>query len=105
MTFYPLPSKAPGGEVPAAERLRAALQAAADALVELLTEGESGTPKPAAVADRLLAVAEVAKRTGLSADYIYRHGKRWPFARRIGRAVRFSEAGLEHWLANRRPTA
>lgn len=105
MTLYPLPSTVSGDRASAAERLRAALQAAADALVELLTEDESGTSKPAGVADRLLTVAEVAKRTGLSADYIYRHGKRWPFARRIGRAVRFSEAGLEHWLANRRPTA
>jgi len=60
-------------------------------------------PTPAASPERLLSAREVAERTGLSLDYIYRHGKRWPFARRLGRTYRFSEPGLVRWLALQRP--
>ncbi|HLK12375.1 MAG TPA: helix-turn-helix domain-containing protein [Candidatus Binatia bacterium] len=52
---------------------------------------------------RLLTAKEVAARTRLSVDYLYRRADRLPFARRIGRAVRFDETGLERWLAGRRP--
>ena len=53
--------------------------------------------------DRLLDAREVAKRTDLSADWWYRHGKRLPFARKVGRSLRFSEQGLNRWIATRRP--
>jgi predicted DNA-binding transcriptional regulator AlpA len=89
---------------PAAERLRVALYAAADALVDLLTDRTSRTSAPAPGPERLLTAQEVAIRTGLSVDFIYRRAKRWPFTRKIGRASRFSEAGLERWLASRRPS-
>lgn len=53
--------------------------------------------------DRLLRADEVAARTGLSRDYIYRHADAFPFTRRVGRrAVRFSEQGLDRWLRTRR---
>lgn len=49
--------------------------------------------------DRLLTAQQVADRLGLSRDAIYRQKDRWPFTRRIGRAVRFSERGLGRWIA------
>lgn len=56
-------------------------------------------PTPSCVDDRLLTAEEVAERTHMSRDYIYRHARTLPFARRIGRAIRFSEAGLNEWLS------
>ena len=52
-------------------------------------------------ADRLLDIAEAASRMGISKDWLYRHANTFPFARRIGRKVLFSDAGLVRWLANR----
>lgn len=53
--------------------------------------------------DRLLEAAEVATRTGMSLDWIYRNAPRLPFTRRMGsRTLRFSEAGLVRWLAQQR---
>lgn len=50
--------------------------------------------------DRLLTAGEVAGRFGRSVDWVYRHAKHWPFTRRLTRrTVRFSEAGLERFLA------
>src|SRR5262245_24591973 len=49
--------------------------------------------------DRLLTVDEAAARTCRSRDYLYRHADTLPFIRRIGRAVRCSEAGLTRWMA------
>ncbi len=103
--LHRLPVAATESECPTAERLRATLHAAADALADLLTEiGTTTANKAAPDRERLLTAAEVAARTGLSLDYVYRHARRWPFARKIGRASRFSESGLERWLASRRPS-
>lgn len=78
----------------------AALQGRAAArLCQSATSGRRDGEHPT----RLLTAAEVAARTNLSRDYVYRHASRFPFARRFGRAVRFDEAGLERWLAARRP--
>ena len=48
--------------------------------------------------DRLLTVDEVVRRTGMSRDYIYRHANAFPFTRRLGRSLRFSERGMLRWL-------
>ena len=55
------------------------------------------------VGNRLLTVDEVATRLHLSREVVYRRARRWPFTRRIGRALRFSPTGLEAWLARQRP--
>jgi predicted DNA-binding transcriptional regulator AlpA len=75
------------------------------ARARLTLERTAPTPPAAAApgSERLLRACDVAARTGYSIDYVYRHAKRWPFTRRIGRNYRFSEAGFEHWLALRRP--
>jgi excisionase family DNA binding protein len=51
--------------------------------------------------DEMLDVEEAARRMGVSKDYLYRHQKKFPFARRIGRKLLFSSVGLEKFLARR----
>ena len=53
--------------------------------------------------DALLDVREAAARLNLSVDWLYRHAKKLPFTRRVGRAVSFDPAGLARWLAHRVP--
>ena len=48
--------------------------------------------------DRLLTAADIAERMKVSKRYVYANADRWPFTRRLGRAVRFSAAGLDTWL-------
>jgi excisionase family DNA binding protein len=93
-------AEVPADQVPAllaqvaAEQARlAAVQAA---LAARLGGTHNGTPNDA---DRWLSVAEVAERTGFSVDYLYRHAGKFPFTRRQGRSLRFSEAGLARWMA------
>src|SRR5207253_3144163 len=53
--------------------------------------------------DRLLTAEDVAARFGRSVAWVYRQAKHWNFTRRITRrTVRFSEAGLQRFLAQRR---
>ena len=52
--------------------------------------------------DGPLSAAEAAKRTGMSTRWLWKHADTLPFARRIGRAVRFSPAGIEKWLVSRK---
>lgn len=51
--------------------------------------------------DRLLHAKEVAARLGCSVRYIYAKADTFPFTKRLGSMVRFSEAGLTRWLARR----
>jgi excisionase family DNA binding protein len=51
--------------------------------------------------DQLLDVEETARRIGISKDYLYRHQRKFPFARRIGRKLLFSSSGLDKFLARR----
>lgn len=51
--------------------------------------------------DRMLDIEEAAARTGMSRAWLYRHKSNLPFAKRIGRKVLFSKAGLTRWLATR----
>jgi len=59
-------------------------------------------PEPPEPADELLTVRELQARTKFSADYIYRHADTWPFTRRSGRSLRFSQNGLESFLRKSR---
>jgi excisionase family DNA binding protein len=51
--------------------------------------------------DEMLDVEEAARRMGFSKDYLYRHQRKFPFARKIGRKLLFSSVGLEKFLARR----
>jgi excisionase family DNA binding protein len=58
------------------------------------------TPSHDGTADRLLTVAQVAERLGVTKRWVYRRVGKLPFARRIGAGtLRFSERGLERWQA------
>jgi predicted DNA-binding transcriptional regulator AlpA len=49
-------------------------------------------------------VREAARLLHMSPSWIYRQAKKLPFAHRVGgRALRFSRAGIEKYLATRRP--
>ncbi len=52
--------------------------------------------------DELLEVREAAARLSISPAYLYRHHKRFPFTRRIGRRLLFSSAGLDSYLKKSR---
>ena len=83
--------------------LLAALQASLAArlqepLAATCREGQLGEQ------DRLLTANDVAERLGCSVDWVYRQAKRWPFSKPLGRkTLRFSEAGLNKWIAARKP--
>ncbi len=62
---------------------------------------QTAPPRSSLSNDRLLKADDVATRANLSRDYVYRHADRFPFTRRIGRALRFSEKGLTRWLDSR----
>jgi excisionase family DNA binding protein len=53
---------------------------------------------PESKPDVLLDVEETAARMRVSTAYIYKHSRKLPFARRIGRKVLFSSAGLDNYL-------
>lgn len=55
----------------------------------------------AAQPDRLLTAEQVADRLQISADYVYRHARQYPFMIREGRHVRFSQLGLDRYLKQR----
>lgn len=52
--------------------------------------------------DKLLTVEEAAELMACSADYLYRRAKSLPFARRVGRMLRFSEKGITAYLESKK---
>jgi predicted DNA-binding transcriptional regulator AlpA len=67
-----------------------------------LLQNEGHQPSPQEVApERLLKVDDAAARLGMSREWVYRNGRTLPFARRIGRSVRFSAPGIDRWLSQR----
>jgi excisionase family DNA binding protein len=48
--------------------------------------------------DRMLTATEAATLTGTSTRYLYKHRDEIPGTKRYGRAIRFSEAGLQRWM-------
>ena len=53
--------------------------------------------------DRLLTAEDVAGRFGRSIAWVYRQAPHWSFTRRVTRrTIRFSEHGLQRFLAQRR---
>ena len=56
--------------------------------------------------DRALNAAEAAAMLGVSPQWLYRHARLLPFARKLSRKKTvYSEAGIRRWLAMRRPAA
>jgi len=53
--------------------------------------------------DRLLSAEDAAKLLSVSTDWLYRNGKKLPFARKLGpKLLRFSAIGIEKYLATRK---
>ena len=48
--------------------------------------------------DELLSVQEAARRLGVSRDFLYRHHRRLPFSRRMGRNLLFSAQGIQKYI-------
>lgn len=93
----------PTEQLPALLAQTAALQSAIAARL-LQSTGHrppaADTPEP----DRLLTPAEAAAALGVTIQWLHRHSKQLPFARKLGhKTLRFSEAGLRRWQAARRP--
>lgn len=81
--------------------LLASLSAMLSVVAARLLSGPSGPESPMRECDENLSVQEAARRLGVSKDYLYRHARRLPFARRIGRRLLFSAQGLERWNRQR----
>ena len=88
-------------EIPAVLGELEELKAAAWA--QLLTPTNGSNPaatKPQD--DRWLTAAEAAALLRVTPRWLYRHQKKLPFARQLSRkCLRFSEAGLRRWQANK----
>ena len=53
--------------------------------------------------ERLLTIDQVAQTLAVSKDWVYRNAKKFGFTKKLGpKIVRFSEAGLQKWLNDRR---
>src|SRR5687768_1296843 len=66
-------------------------------LVPLL-DGTTPADSPAPETTRLLTADELAAVLRCSRKWVYRHIDRLPFARRVGRSIRFDFDGLQVWL-------
>ncbi len=80
----------PTGELP---RLLGELEEIRCTAMARLTAPASAQPE-----DQLLDVEAAAQRLGVSKDYLYRHHAELPFTRRMGKALRFSSAGIQGYL-------
>lgn len=89
-----LPAEAIPAMLGELERLRAALWVR-------LTVPQNNKNGDHAAGDRLLDVKEAAAVLHSTADYLYRHSTKLPFAVRMGRKVLFSEAGIERYIRQR----
>jgi excisionase family DNA binding protein len=49
----------------------------------------------------LLTVDQAAAKLGVSRDWLYRHAPTLPYTVHLGRALRFSEAGIDRWIRQR----
>lgn len=73
--------------------------------VDDLLSALAQSPTPLAAAElpaeeRLLTVAEVARRMSANRKLVYSLARGWPFARRIGgRMLRIESRGFEKWLS------
>jgi DNA-binding XRE family transcriptional regulator len=92
------PSKASGLPFDAAQMLWFRCVVVQQALAPALLAASYGHGRQAPAEDRLLDVAEAARRLAVCRDYVYRHAAEWPFTVRRGRKLGFSEQGLAAYL-------
>ena len=59
--------------------------------------------EPVQTDDRLLDAQTAAALLCKSPKWLYKHGRTLPFARRVGRSLRFSEAGIRRYIDRSRP--
>ncbi len=76
------------------ERLKATLWAR-------LTLPQGNGQAPGLEGDKLLSAKEAATKLGTSEDYLYRHSAKLPFTVRMGRQLRFSQAGMDRYIRQR----
>jgi len=77
---------------------------ALEGLIRRIIREEIGSLKTDATAeDRLLEAGDAAKLLSVSEDWLYRHAKKLPFARKLGpKMLRFSSIGIQKYLATRK---
>jgi predicted DNA-binding transcriptional regulator AlpA len=66
-------------------------------------EVNSAGTKPESNEERLLTADEAAEMLSVSPDWLYRHAKKLPFARKLApKMLRFSHKGMTKWLETRK---
>jgi hypothetical protein len=87
-------------DVPTAVSILAETQARLLARLGVRERAAESEMHPAGKPDRLLAVDAAAERLGVTPRWLYSHSGELPFTHRLSRkALRFSEAGIERFLA------
>ncbi len=71
-------------------------------LVRVTALSRIAAPAVQAKPDELLDVPQAAARLNVSENYLYRHSRRLPFTRRVGRKLLFSSSGLDSYLKKSR---
>lgn len=70
-------------------------------LLARLLSGGNSQAETGSEGDRLLNTKEASAKLGLSEDHLYRHSTKFPFTVRMGRRLRFSEAGIAAYIRQR----
>jgi predicted DNA-binding transcriptional regulator AlpA len=70
-------------------------------LARLLSATRNGDADRAEEGDRLLNAKEASAKLSLSEDHLYRNAAKFPFTVRLGRRLRFSEAGIARFIRQR----
>jgi predicted DNA-binding transcriptional regulator AlpA len=70
-------------------------------LARLLSANHDGEADRTQEGDRLLNAKEASVKLSLSEDHLYRHARQFPFTVRMGRRLRFSEAGIARFIRQR----
>ena len=80
------------------------LETALEGLLRRIIREEIGSLKADVnTEDRLLDAEEAAKFLSVSEDWLYRHAKKLPFAKKLGpKMLRFSAIGIQKYLATRK---
>jgi predicted DNA-binding transcriptional regulator AlpA len=90
-------AKIPRDQIPPLLIQIASLQGALAA--SLLNDDETAAAKENG--DKLLEVKEAAAKLASTPDWLYRKSGKLPFVVRMGRNIRFSEAGIEKYIRQR----
>ena len=75
----------------------------ASRLLATTSEMHMGATTATVEPDRLLTAEQAAPLLSVTVKWLYRHARQLPFTRRLSRkTLRFSAAGLNKWLAQRK---